>query len=150
MPGRASPCDSGQGPSRLTSCVASGSFADPPRFPERSTMATACFEGLTLSALNVALFLSLMGLRDYMIANVDVPNNLMFNGGGGGGGGPADNNGVDAPAGTPTLCAQVSPGGKVFNRSRTRTAKGAFSSGLPRRCGSRGRPRRVGRLGWRP
>ena len=41
------------------------------------TLFTACFEGLSLAAINVGLFLCLMGLREYMAANFDDINALL-------------------------------------------------------------------------
>ena len=43
-----------------------------------STLGSIVFEGLSLSAVNVSVFLSLMGLRDYIAANLDEPN-CVFN-----------------------------------------------------------------------
>jgi hypothetical protein len=37
----------------------------------RRTLGTACFEGLSLAAVNVAVFLSLMSLRDVMVVGAD-------------------------------------------------------------------------------
>jgi len=44
---------------------------------DHRTLFTACFEGLSLAAINVGLFLCLMGLREYMAANFDDINALL-------------------------------------------------------------------------